>query len=467
MAIILYKRAMVLAALLATSIPSGHDAFTTTTTQTTISQYSSSWSSSSSLRDSLNNEFLTTPNPATASRKRIDENNNNDKNKNGASTSTETRKPYSSTPLGMIVDERHEFELALGKCLDTLRQDYPKILINNPDFSIYHEKLETIDPSGVKLHGLKNYKQAWNFVHAIINVFYCPERSGLTFKMVYDMARNNIRVSWNAEIVPKAIFGGTKTTLHVDGISVYEISQLEGKITQHRVERLVINDTPVQAEKGLWYALMHDVIDPEVVPIPNVYNTNTHQKEGSTGTSQTPPHVLQFTLPETTSSTTSSSSSLFASDDSTADEQSSDNFDYEAYESKNASRKKFGLKPLSPEEFETLQDEIQTLDQKQRQRAASLSASAAEYSQSQPKKENFVQKLFGNALKDTCESNYDCNRPQVCCDFGFTKKCCTSGMRITDNPYTAQRRLAEVPVPVDTGMGYPDGRGPQDSPSPF
>mmetsp|Transcript_12316 Transcript_12316/g.17181 ORF Transcript_12316/g.17181 Transcript_12316/m.17181 type:complete len:473 (+) Transcript_12316:124-1542(+) len=472
MTIIFYKRAMVLAALLATTIPSGHDAFTTkstttTATQTTISRYSPK------LFEHSSNEFFTTPNPATLSRKRVEEQQNL------------VQKPSSGTPLGMIVDERHEFELALGKCLDTLRSDYPNILVSNPDFDIYHEELETIDPSGVKLHGLKNYKKAWNFVHAIINVFYCPERSGLTFKMVYDMARNNIRVSWNAEIVPKAIFGGTKTTLHVDGISVYEISQLEGKITQHRVERLVINDTPVQAEKGLWNALMNDIIDPEVVPIPNVYSRSEQQQqqhEGletagtvvTTSQSPSPPHVMQFTLP-TTAASKSSSSSLFAAsndnNDSSSESSSSDNsFDLEEYESKNAYRKKFGLKPLTKEEFEQVQIETQRLANEQQQRAASLAASnsAAEYQSDAPKKENFVQKLFGNALKDTCESNYDCERPQVCCDFGFTKKCCTSGMRITDNPYTQRQRVL-VPLGKAPGpnSGYPDGRGPMDTPSPY
>jgi len=472
MTIIFYKRAMVLAALLATTIPSGHNAFptqsTTTVTQTTISRYSPK------LFEHSSNEFFTTPNPATLSRKRVEQQQQN---------SVQT-KPSAGSPLGMIVDERHEFELALGKCLDTLRSDYPNILVSNPDFDIYHEELETIDPSGVKLHGLQNYKKAWNFVHAIINVFYCPERSGLTFKMVYDMARNNIRVSWNAEIVPKAIFGGTKTTLHVDGISVYEISQLEGKITQHRVERLVINDTPVQAEKGLWYALMHDVIDPEAVPIPNMYSRSEQKKYEGRDTdtvvtapqSPSPPHVMQFTLPTTTiTKTASSSSSLFATsndnNDSSSESSSSDNsFDLEEYESKNAYRKKFGLKPLTREEFEQVQMETQRLASEQQQRAASLSASsAAEYQSQAPKKENFVQKLFGNALKDTCESNDDCNRPQVCCDFGFTKKCCTSGMRIVDNPYQQRQRVL-VPLgkaPGDTDSGYPDGRGPMDSPSPY
>ena len=126
---------------------------------------------------------------------------------------------------------------------------------DSTDFSIYHEHLVAVDPSGVTLNGLKNYKYTFRFLHAIIKFFYCKERSGLTFRLVYDMARNNIRVSWNAEMVPKAIFGGTRTTLHVDGISVYEIDRSSGLITQHRVEHLVINDAAVRPERGIFYAL--------------------------------------------------------------------------------------------------------------------------------------------------------------------------------------------------------------------
>ena len=37
-----------------------------------------------------------------------------------------------STPLRMIVDEQREFELALGKAVDTLKKDYPDILKADP-----------------------------------------------------------------------------------------------------------------------------------------------------------------------------------------------------------------------------------------------------------------------------------------------------------------------------------------------
>ena len=54
----------------------------------------------------------------------------------------------------------------------------------------------------------------------------------------------------------------------------------------------------------------------------------------------------------------------------------SSNLDWEALEKKNLARKKFGLKPLTPEEFEVLQEQVQQLDNQQQQRAAASSLSA-------------------------------------------------------------------------------------------
>ena len=48
---------------------------------------------------------------------------------------------------------------------------------------------------------------------------------------------------------------------------------------------------------------------------------------------------------------------------------------------------------------------------------------------------------------DTCETNYDCERPQVCCDYIFTKKCCTSGNFVISN----QPVLKYAPIPVYGG----------------
>ena len=98
-----------------------------------------------------------------------------------------------SSTLSMMVDEQREFEINLGRAVDTLKQDYPKLLTNDPSWNIYHSDLEVIDPTGVSLHGLSNYKRAFSFIHAVVYMFYCEEKSGLTFRSTYDWARKAIR----------------------------------------------------------------------------------------------------------------------------------------------------------------------------------------------------------------------------------------------------------------------------------
>lgn len=51
-----------------------------------------------------------------------------------------------------------------------------------------------IDPTGVSLHGLENYKMAFGFIHGVVKVFYCDEKSGVTsVRVAYDLARKCIR----------------------------------------------------------------------------------------------------------------------------------------------------------------------------------------------------------------------------------------------------------------------------------
>jgi Uncharacterized conserved protein (DUF2358) len=102
--------------------------------------------------------------------------------------------PTSATALvGEMVESQREFEINLGRAVDTLKRDYPKLLTRDPDWKIYHDDLEVIDPTGVSLHGLSNYKRAFSFIHAVVYMFYCEEKSGLTFRTVYDWARKSIR----------------------------------------------------------------------------------------------------------------------------------------------------------------------------------------------------------------------------------------------------------------------------------
>lgn len=341
---------------------------------------------------------------------------------------------------------QQEYELMLGKAMDTLRHDYPDILESDPDFSIYADNIEVVDPSGVTLHNIKDYKASFQFLHALIRFFYCPSESELTFRLIYDCARKNIRVSWNALLIPRAIYGGLMNELHVDGISVYELDRTSGLITQHRVERLLINDQPVQPPQGIFQALAREAtVGPEGVPAWNI-------QENSVFEFQTNHFLANLSKP---------TSILFSNDSS--DDNVQDNFhplfNREKFDAKNNYRKRFGLPPITPEEFVRIEAEVQELAMAQRQKADAMSSdSAAEMAKSAKGKNGLFGKFLGNILEDTCESNYDCERPEVCCDLGFKRMCCRSGLGVFNG---APERMRLEPVPAQQRELGEDWSGPQ------
>ena len=160
--------------------------------------------------------------------------------------STTTSSSTSDLPpvLQDIVDERREFEINLGRAMDTLRKDYPHLLYRAPDFSIYHEDINVVDPSGVQLTGLKSYKQSFRFIQSVVGLFYDKDKSFVSHRMIYDWARGSIRMSWNAVIVPKVV-GNRRNALYLDGVSMYKLDPESGKIVEHKIENLILNNTPL------------------------------------------------------------------------------------------------------------------------------------------------------------------------------------------------------------------------------
>jgi len=348
-------------------------------------------------------------------------------------------------------EEEDSFEIHVGRALGTLRKDYPRILQKNPEFKIYDNDLEVVDPSGVKLNGLSGYKNAFDLVHGVINTFYRKERSGLTFRLCYDTARRNIRIHWNAEVIPRDIFGGDRTALHVDGISVYELSRSTGKIVQHRIERTLINDMPIR--QGLRWQQQYE-------------NEGQRQTALMCSKSEESPQIGN-TIVKFNGWSNNNRKSLFSSKSSTSlyasggDVDLSD-FDWDGYNKKNASRKKFGLKQITPEEYLDIVSQVQEMETHHAAAAANAAAEMSAKAKKNQKRPGFMDKIFGSVLEDTCESNFDCERPQVCCDFGFKKMCCASGTPIFDTQKSlyGQRRL--IPVPVDTRTP----QGPMGNPPP-
>mmetsp|Transcript_2285 Transcript_2285/g.3144 ORF Transcript_2285/g.3144 Transcript_2285/m.3144 type:complete len:275 (+) Transcript_2285:112-936(+) len=157
-----------------------------------------------------------------------------------------------------IADERREYQMNVGRAMDVLRHDMRDILNETPDFSIYHEDIEVIDPSGVRLNGLPQYKSAFAFFQTFLR-FWFSSKSGLQFRMVYDFARCSIRISWHVVLVPK-VFSLSLRPLHVDGISYYQLDRNTGKIIQHKIENLTINDSPVAPPYGIFSMVQQDML---------------------------------------------------------------------------------------------------------------------------------------------------------------------------------------------------------------
>ena len=78
--------------------------------------------------------------------------------------------------------------------------------------------------------------------------------------MVYDFARSSIRISWHAVLVPKVSLLGGGKPLFVDGISYYQLDRVSGLIHEHRIENLMINNTPVEPPYGIWSLLQQDAL---------------------------------------------------------------------------------------------------------------------------------------------------------------------------------------------------------------
>lgn len=365
-----------------------------------------------------------------------------------------------SSTLGMMVDSQREFEINLGRAVDTLKRDYPKLLTQNPDFKIYSQNLEVIDPAGVSLHGLNNYKSAFMFIHAIVGLFYDEGKSGLNVRTGYDWARKCIRVSWNVELVPRLIYGGTRNMLHVDGISEYYLDRETGLINEHRVSHLVINGDHVRPANGIFNALAEiSPIDPEHVPVYSKW-VNPSDATSLEGVEWTKVNFQTWNpLSSILSGQSPTTSSLFAESSEQAmslnNAQASGDYtqvpyDRDALQRKNASRKKFGMPPITPEEFIKIEEEVRALDVINKKKASQMAQQLVS-SRKKEEKDNFLSNIFGGALKNGCESNFDCERPQVCCDVGFKKICCSNGLGIVDGiPVERyERGLLRMPLPND------------------
>lgn len=165
---------------------------------------------------------------------------------------------------GMGGGPEKEFELNRGLAIDTLLKDYPYMLENVPDFSIFRKEVVLQDAQGFRISGLKTYQLFFIIlrrlaqtssglgVQANVNVMLMDK---------YASDKSKIRLRWKIELYSKSSLSSPKPLSDVErdtmlaklgfkasesdgfgsgggvleGISVYKLDA-KGMINSHTIE---------------------------------------------------------------------------------------------------------------------------------------------------------------------------------------------------------------------------------------
>ena len=144
-------------------------------------------------------------------------------------------RPLTWPPEGESTGRRRppsEYELTVGRVVDTLRSDYPELLSREPDLSIYTEEVMFTDPSGLRLRGKDKYRRVFEGLRFLRTTVM--RDAEITYRLVVVDA--TVRVRWNAKLWVRDMIGHP-TLVHVDGVSVYELDE-GGNVSAHRVENI-------------------------------------------------------------------------------------------------------------------------------------------------------------------------------------------------------------------------------------
>lgn len=343
----------------------------------------------------------------------------------------------------------NEYQLNLGRAIDTLRRDYPNILSIEPDFTIFSKNIRLSgDSSERKVEGLKAYKRVFEVLRFMRNTTMVHDEIG-TRVVVHD---GTIRVRWNAKLTMQTAFGalpglGTRDEsgrplVFVDGVSVYEVNAT-GFIFSHRLEDIEVTPPELQGAVDLALFAWPGGFSPPVAAVPSLSVQQT---------------VTILPTVDTLAFSVGGGSGLnppARGPDADADAAT----DVLLTVKKRVPLIARASIPLRRRPAEVRAPApVASAGETPMERAARERAEDAEVVQrrrelSTPAAKGgggFFSNLFSADLSgpQSCETNYDCEAPLVCCDLVVASVCCSSGMFVGPPPQM-QRQLIPIPIPVD------------------
>ena len=115
-----------------------------------------------------------------------------------------------------------EYDLNVGKLVDSLRHDYPRLLDSEPDLSLFTETME-FSGGSLRVRGLERCKSLLSSLRWAKKVAKVDAEVGTRIVL----SGGAVRVRWTCKV------GGAV----VDGISVYELT-VRGHVKTHRLENI-------------------------------------------------------------------------------------------------------------------------------------------------------------------------------------------------------------------------------------
>lgn len=155
-----------------------------------------------------------------------------------------------------------EFELNLGKAIDTLKMDVPDFPNRELQWDIYTDDVVLADPQAVQARGLNSYMQFFSMVRTFRR--FMIDDAEVTYKLRYDWSGKRIIVTWYSTWHLKM----TSKPAHVDAVSYFHLNE-EGKIFKHEVDRVSMNGQDMSPPYGLaWAGLKQKMFDGLDMPVP-------------------------------------------------------------------------------------------------------------------------------------------------------------------------------------------------------
>ena len=365
--------------------------------------------------------------------------------------------------------EPSEYNLNLGRLIDSLGRDHPMLFEHPQDLSLFENTIELQGPNGELLRGAGQYTAVFDLLRFTRRV--AMEDATLTHRI--SIEHREVRLRWSAKLHVKDLYfaslGSEPAIVHVDGISAYELDG-RGHVHVHRLENIVISGRDRESLLDLpnlelmWR--LPALVPPVAAPVPAGVGRFT--RPIALGRAQAA--AVHATRP---AATRTAAPRMYAADETPAERAANLERRFAAAEA--AAEAEADADPFvapaeagaavvdflkNPAGF-TSKEET-PVERAARERAEMASEAATLKALRAPAEAARASKglpFFGLVRKpDTCESDSDCEQPQRCCDLLVARVCCSSGMMVGSVQPTRQGSL--IPIPVDRDEPFPGNAPP-------